>query len=55
MLVIVAGAETLRLAEVASALYQVHARTRGDAQAVLAAHYDERMGQAVRVIVVAAS
>ncbi|MGZ7173594.1 cell division protein FtsZ [Burkholderia gladioli] len=55
ILVIVAGAETLRLAEVASALYQVHARTRGDAQAVLAAHYDERMGQAVRVIVVVAS
>ncbi|BCQ52376.1 cell division protein FtsZ [Burkholderia sp. Ap-962] len=55
ILVIVAGAETLRLAEVASALYQVHARTRGDAQAVLAAHYDERMGHAVRVIVVAAS
>ncbi|WP_240154513.1 MULTISPECIES: cell division protein FtsZ [unclassified Burkholderia] len=54
MLVIVGGAETLRLGEVASALYQVHARTRGDAEAVLASHYDERMGGLVRVTVVAA-
>ncbi len=53
--VIVCGAETLRLSEVAAALYRVHARTRGDAQAVLAAHYDERMGETVRVVVMAAS
>ncbi len=54
ILVIVCGAETLRLGEVASALYQVHARTRGDTEAVLASHYDERMGGLVRVTVVAA-
>lgn len=54
ILVIACGAETLRLGEVASALYQVHARTRGDAEAVLASHYDERMGAFVRVTVVAA-
>ncbi|WP_304993496.1 cell division protein FtsZ [Burkholderia plantarii] len=54
ILVIVSGAETLRLGEVASALYQVHARTRGDTEAVLASHYDDRMGGLVRVTVVAA-
>ncbi|MGN4039029.1 hypothetical protein ACS0ZG_35350 [Burkholderia gladioli] len=54
LLVIVSGAETLRLGEVASSLYQVHARTRGDTEAVLASHYDERMGGLVRVTVVAA-
>ncbi|WP_246792977.1 cell division protein FtsZ [Burkholderia perseverans] len=54
VLVIVSGAETLRLAEVASALYQVHALTRANTQAVLAAHYDERMAADVRVIVIAA-
>ncbi len=54
ILVIVSGAETLRLGEVASVLYQVHARTRGDTEAVLASHYDDRMGGLVRVTVVAA-
>ncbi|UWX75480.1 cell division protein FtsZ [Burkholderia gladioli] len=54
ILVIVSGAETLRLGEVASALYQVHAQTRGDAEAALASHYDERMGAFVRVVVVSA-
>ncbi|MEK6298015.1 MAG: hypothetical protein V4793_42995 [Paraburkholderia tropica] len=54
ILVIVSGVETLRLGEVASALYQVHAQARGDAKAVLASHNDERMGAFVRVIVLAA-
>ncbi|MFA8370859.1 cell division protein FtsZ [Burkholderia thailandensis] len=54
LLVMVAGAETLRLREVAAAVYAVCEATTGDAASVLAAHYDDRLGDMVRITVVVA-
>ncbi|WP_185723462.1 cell division protein FtsZ [Burkholderia stagnalis] len=54
LLVMVSGAETLRLREVAAAVYAICEATTGDAGSVLAAHYDDRLGETVRVTVIAA-
>ncbi|MDR8787025.1 Cell division protein FtsZ [Burkholderia multivorans] len=54
LLVMVSGAETLRLREVAGAVYAICEATTGDAGSVLAAHYDDRLGETVRVTVIVA-
>lgn len=54
LLVMVSGAETLRLREVAAAVYAICEATTGDAGSVLAAHYDDRLGNMVRITVIAA-
>ncbi|WP_196481898.1 hypothetical protein [Burkholderia vietnamiensis] len=54
LLVMVSGAEMLRLREVAAAVYAICEATTGDAGSVLAAHYDDRLGETVRVTVIVA-
>lgn len=54
LLLMVSGAATLRLREVAAAAYAVCEMTTGDAASVLAAHYDDRLGETVRVTVIIA-
>ncbi|KVS33628.1 hypothetical protein WK36_16710 [Burkholderia cepacia] len=54
LLVMVSGAESLRLREVAAAAYAICEATTGDAGSVLAAHYDDRLGETVRITVIAA-
>ncbi|MDN7641005.1 FtsZ/tubulin family protein [Burkholderia cenocepacia] len=54
LLVMVSGAETLRLREVAAAVYAICEATTGNAGSVLAAHYDDRLGETVRVTVIVA-
>ena len=54
LLLMVSGAATLRLREVAAAAYAVCEMTTGDAASVLAAHYDDRLGDTVRITVIAA-
>lgn len=54
LVVMVAGAETLRLQEVAAATYGVWEATSGDVASALAVHYDSRLGDMVRVAVIVA-
>ncbi|MBR8218579.1 hypothetical protein [Burkholderia vietnamiensis] len=54
LLVMISGAATLRLREVADVAYAICEETMGDAASVLAAHYDDRLGDIVRIIVIAA-
>lgn len=54
LLIVVAGARALRLQEIAAAAFEVQAATSGDATGALAMHYDDRLGDTVRVTVIAA-
>lgn len=53
LLVMVAGAESLRLQEIAAGIYGIWGATPGDARAALAVHYDDRLGDVVRIAVIA--
>jgi len=54
LLTVVTGASSLRLQEIAAAAYAIHEATAGDAVGALVAHYDDRLGDEVRVTVIAA-
>lgn len=52
--IMVAGNRSLRLQEVAEAAFAVHNASAGDASGALAAHYDDRLKDRLRVTVIAA-
>lgn len=54
VLILVAGARSLRLREIAAATYAVHEAASHDSRVALAVHYDERLGEAVRVTLIVA-
>jgi cell division protein FtsZ len=54
LLILVAGGCSLRLREVTSAVYAVHDAASHDTTVTLGAHYDERLGETVRVTLIVA-
>ncbi|MBU9223473.1 hypothetical protein [Burkholderia multivorans] len=52
VLIVVAGGESLRVKDIATAIYTILNQTSGAARVALAVHYDDRFGAAVRVSII---